>query len=856
MDENGSAENSIQGDIKLTCMNEDSLIFIQFEIEDRGTEGSATAKDSLLKNEGTFSDNSTALMKNDGTAQGRDEKGLTCQQSEDDKSSSSTALQVFKKDEISLLQNEDIGCFDELRVENEEVVLTGSSDRERADCTGSMCSSVEQHETTASVGETTLQCLLCDCSFADEYQLTEHLQRSHIDVESEDTMIHRSYCQKSFLSNADFVKHELERTGGKPFEFSFASEHRSDGHVNGEKTQNGDKEFSLEPLSCSEWDESSMSECDLANHNRVAKKSYKCSHCGIRFLSLKDKKLHEKSHEERPFECHFCEKRFKMKHHLNDHVRLHTWEKLFKCEHCNRKFLHKRSLRHHVGGQECTKCKKKFACMNIKNDHMSNYHGYGQCHECPKCGKYFKSKDNLSRHELRIHISDKKQGHVPMIFDPEFPDGNLPGAHECEYCGKKFTRKGHLTDHIRIHTQEKRFKCKHCGMEFIHRNSFNGHIGKTNGMKPLKCIKCKRKFACMTMKRRHTCHECQKCGKKFKSLSQHSCGIHVKEKSLKELSDKKKVDTSLIVQACRKLPATPECEYCGKKFTNKSHLTEHIRIHTQEKRFKCKHCGMEFIHRNSFIGHIGKTNGMKPLKCIKCKQNFACVTRKKQHMSGYHGYSNKYHEHLECGKKFMSKSNLKQQHEFPSKEISSEHNNNQCDSTKENSAIHECEYCGKTFTRKVHHEEHIKTHTNEKRFECDHCDMRFRVRSSLIPHLGNNALACFKCKEKFACMTMKRIHSCTSQYHDGYAHECTKCGKKFELASGLKQHTCIRVKRKGKAFKCEYCSKEFCYKRWYDMHMASHDTDMPTLSIWSGGSQELTPPPDLSEPPIIFPENG
>ena len=49
----------------------------------------------------------------------------------------------------------------------------------------------------------------------------------------------------------------------------------------------------------------------------------------------------------RPFACTFCSRTFILKHHLKQHVRLHTGERPFVCDICGRAFVQQASLQHH-----------------------------------------------------------------------------------------------------------------------------------------------------------------------------------------------------------------------------------------------------------------------------------------------------------------------------------------------------------------------------------------------------------------------------------------------------------------------------------------------------------------------------
>ena len=50
---------------------------------------------------------------------------------------------------------------------------------------------------------------------------------------------------------------------------------------------------------------------------------------------------------ERPHECPMCQRRFKQKHHLTDHMITHTGEKKYPCLKCGKKFVRKSYLPKH-----------------------------------------------------------------------------------------------------------------------------------------------------------------------------------------------------------------------------------------------------------------------------------------------------------------------------------------------------------------------------------------------------------------------------------------------------------------------------------------------------------------------------
>ncbi|CAG2055600.1 unnamed protein product [Timema podura] len=162
------------------------------------------------------------------------------------------------------------------------------------------------------------------------------------------------------------------------------------------------------------------------------------------------------------------------------------------------------------------------------------------------------------------------------------------------------------------------------------------------------------------------------------------------------------------------------CKVCGKGYTTKGSLSQHINIH-KGQRFNCKKCGMTFTYKSNLRSHWLRHLGLRLFKCETCGKNFnqnSNLTRHKMiheeeilfkcrwcakiHLTIHSGETLvKSFKCEECGKAFLTKSNLNIH--------SISHNGLK---------LHSCELCGKKRRKLKNHNVDL---SGQKYFRCNKC---------------------------------------------------------------------------------------------------------------------------------------
>ncbi|XP_050096360.1 zinc finger protein 771-like [Anopheles aquasalis] len=227
------------------------------------------------------------------------------------------------------------------------------------------------------------------------------------------------------------------------------------------------------------------------------------------------------------------------------------------------------------------------------------------------------------------------------------------------------------------------------------------------------------------------------------------------------------------------------CILCiGATFPSQSELSGHLKDHHGDQCDYCEPCRRAFLDREKYVAHkkchdLGRTHF-----CTICEKGFRTAEAHRLHVLSHDAPF----LCAECGKKFETKSNLKQHMKRHS-----------------NVRPFACKLCPSKFHSKGELKTHQYTHSKVKQFSCDMCGALFTKNSSLAKHqrihTGIRPFSCEACSRSFYTSDLLKRHMLT---HTGERpYKCTYCIRSFTQSNDLVKH--MRTHIGTNIYKCDRC---------------------------------------------------
>ncbi|XP_073950364.1 zinc finger Y-chromosomal protein-like [Choristoneura fumiferana] len=379
--------------------------------------------------------------------------------------------------------------------------------------------------------------------------------------------------------------------------------------------------------------------------------------------------------------------------------------------------------------------------------------------ECTFCGGSFRTKTFLVKH-LRVcpeknsvklqDVSAKKAAFSCRECNKKFrfkqsytthvemQHSKLPGAVSCDQCPVRCPDKKSLIQHIADVHEREIFKCEHCQKEFVRRAHVLRHIAQKGcdgaNVSMFPCEICDATFTrkdnlIVHLRLQHInpnhfqCKHCSYHTGNFSKLIIHTQKFHSENPNQFECDHCSKITSSraamakhLEIHGDKKY----ECDVCGYSTYTIEVIRRHVLTHVQDKPYKCSICGSSYIQRAQLQRHLTKHTGNMCATCGATFKSKAClIIHEREHMGL---------DKLHCPYETCP---------FAKKEFSNENSLTNHVKSHLDDRPFECAVCKKKFHNDINMRRHVSTHTLDRPRRCMYCvTARAYVRGEqLVKHV-------------------------------------------------------------------------------------------------------------------------
>ncbi|XP_031639566.1 zinc finger protein 84-like [Contarinia nasturtii] len=296
---------------------------------------------------------------------------------------------------------------------------------------------------------------------------------------------------------------------------------------------------------------------------------------------------------------------------------------------------------------------------------------------------------------------------------------------------------------MRIHTSELPFKCNICAKGFTEKSKLKRHMRTHAKQFPFQCSICRQGF---TVKRTKETHE----------------------------------------KNCN--PRRFECYLCKYDTFNKTHIVDHMCIHTGDRPFRCSHCAKRFAKKSDLESHLKRLNG----KAKAQVQELFTVEERLENETNSNG---------------------------------TEQQNGATSGVESKTKCEFCNYVAKHPSDLIRHR---RKHTGGKPFECNICAKGFTTKQSLNKHMRTHAkqfpFHCSICRQGFTVQRTKIAHekSCSRQLFECYLCKYDTI-RKENLVRHMLTHTA--------SFRCFHCFKLFTTKSTLKSHLTKNEMKLQNEKV-------------------------